>query len=418
MINRMRWRLTLAAMTAFFVVIVVVAVLVNFFAYQNVISRTDKTISYIIGNEKRIPGKSDSQDMDMGTPLDKRPKTEPFMELPDLEANYMTRFFIVRFDEEGNIASSTMDYVASINDTDAREYASKVYKADEDRGFMKEYRYRKAKVGDKIIVVFLNIAREQQYIKMLRDLTIAVTAVSLALVYLFIVIFSKRAIKPIETNIKMQKQFITDASHELKTPLTSISTSLDVIAIEYGEDEWTENIRNQTGRMSKLVSELVTLSKLDEELPLPNKEQFSLSSAAWEIAGVYETQAKGRNKKWSVEIGENITMYGEKAAIQQMLSVLIDNAIRYSDDNGEIRFSVYKKRGKVRIEVFNTCHFDTPPDTKRLFDRFYRPDDSRTTETGGNGIGLAIAKAVAETHGGTIEALCPSGETMTIKVVI
>lgn len=418
MINRMRWRLTLAAMSAFFAVVVVVAVLVNFFSYQSVISRSDKTISYIIGNEKRLPAKSEKQDIDMATPADQRPKTEPFMELPDLESNYMTRFFIVRFDEEGNIDSSTMDYVASINDTDAREYAAKVYKDDEDRGFMKEYRYRKAKVGDKTIVVFLNITREQQYIKMLRDLSIAVSAVSLALVYAFIAIFSKRAIRPIEMNIKMQKQFITDASHELKTPLTSISTSLDVIAMEHGEDEWTENIRSQTGRMSKLVSELVTLSKLDEELPLPNKEQFSLSGAAWEIAGVYETQAKGRKKKWSVDIGENITMYGEKAAIQQMLSVLIDNAIRYSDDEGEVRLSVYKKRGKVRIEVFNTCHFDTPPDTKRLFDRFYRPDNSRTTETGGNGIGLAIAKAVAETHGGTIEAICPSGETMTMKVVI
>ena len=418
MINRMRWRFTLAAMYAFLVVVAVVAVSVNIFNYYAVTDREDKTIDYILMEERRDPSISDDDRPDMGDKDAMRPANQPFLEFPDVESNYMTRFFIVRFDTEGNIESSKLDYVASISDTEAREYAIKIYKGDSDKGYMKEYRYKKTKVDGKTVIVFLNVSREQQYINSLRTLSVLVAGFSLIVVFSLIAIFSKRIIRPIEKNIKMQKQFITDASHELKTPLTSISTSLDVIAMEHGEDEWTENIRNQTSRMSKLVSELVTLSKLDEELPLPNKEQFSLSGAAWEIAGVYETQAKGQNKKWTVDIGEDITMYGEKAAIQQMLSVLIDNAIRYSDDKGEIRFSVFKKRGKVRIEVFNTCHFDIPPDTKRLFDRFYRPDGSRTTETGGTGIGLAIAKAVAETHGGTIEALCPSGETMTIKVVI
>ncbi len=101
-----------------------------------------------------------------------------------------------------------------------------------------------------------------------------------------------------------------------------------------------------------------------------------------------------------------------------MMSVLLDNAIRYSDLNGEIRFSVFKKRGKVCIEVFNTCRYETPPDEERLFDRFYRPDGSRTTETGGTGVGLAIAKAVATAHGGTIKASCPSGKTMTITILL
>ena len=101
-----------------------------------------------------------------------------------------------------------------------------------------------------------------------------------------------------------------------------------------------------------------------------------------------------------------------------MLSVLLDNANRYSDENGEIRFSIYKKKNKARIEVFNTCHYDTPPDTNRLFDRFYRPDESRSRETGGTGVGLSIAKAVAVAHGGEISASCPSGETMTIKITI
>ena len=143
-----------------------------------------------------------------------------------------------------------------------------------------------------------------------------------------------------------------------------------------------------------------------------------MSNAAWEIVEVYKPQAKGKGKNFEVDIADDVSMVGEKAAVQQMLSVLLDNAIRYSDENGDIRFTLAKKKSRIIIEVFNTCQFDTPPDTDRLFDRFYRPDSSRSTETGGTGVGLAIAKAVAGTHGGTIKANCPSGKTMTITIVL
>ena len=119
-----------------------------------------------------------------------------------------------------------------------------------------------------------------------------------------------------------------------------------------------------------------------------------------------------------IDIAENVDLFGDRSAIQQMLSVLLDNAVRYSNDGGEIRFSVYLKKNKACIEVYNTCDYDTPPDVDRLFDRFYRPDSSRNAETGGTGVGLAIALAVAESHGGTIKAICPDGKSMTIKVVI
>lgn len=408
MLKKLRWRVILAAMTAFLAIIVLIAVLVNLVNYFAVTNRADQTLSYILKYEKDISRR----------PGPGGPPPKPFMEMPDLESNYMTRFFIIRFDTDGTVVSASTDHIASVEEADVALYAKKVLERRAGHGYIKEYRYMKETVNSHTVAIFLNTAREQQFMKSLFALTVVVSGGSLVLVFVLVFLFSGKATKPIIHNIERQKQFITDASHELKTPLTSISTSIDVISLEYGENEWTDNIRNQTGRMSKLVSELVMLSRLDEEIPLPNKEHFSLSNAAWEIVEVYQPQAKARGKNLHADILDNVSLFGEKAAIWQMLSVLMDNAIRYSDANGDIRLTVSKKRNKAQIEVFNTCEFLAPPDVMRLFDRFYRPDSSRNSGTGGSGVGLAIAKAVAQTHGGTIAASCPSGKTMTIKITI
>ena len=407
MLKKMRRRVILAAMSAFFAVILLIAVLVNVVNYYVVTDRADETIASVLSFEGRAP-----------KPEKGGPPPEPFMGLPDAESNYMMRFFTVKFDADGNVLSTSTDNIASVDTDDAVAYARQALSRRQERGYMKAYRFLKQTEGDTSTVIFLNVSRDLQYMRSLRNLTIAVACASLVVVFLLVALLSGKAIKPIANNIERQKRFITDASHELKTPLTSISTSLDVLTLEHGEDEWTENIRMQTGRMSKLVSELVTLSRLDEEIPLPDKEHFSLSSAAWEIAEVYRPQAKAKEKTFSVDIQDDVSVFGDKAAVQQMLSVLLDNAIRYSDPHGEIRFSVLKKHGKAQVEVFNTCQLETPPDVDRLFDRFYRPDDSRSTASGGTGVGLAIAKAVAQAHGGTIRAECPSGKTMTITAVV
>ncbi len=395
-----------AAMLAFFAVIMMIAVLVNAVNYYVVTNRADQTLSAILRYEEMRPEEPGPQ----GPPM------KPFMGLPDVEANYMTRFFAVHFDKDENVVSTSTDYIAAVDNEDAVEYARQVLKKSKDRGYMKEYRYAKETKNDTTVVLFLNTTRDQQSMISLLILTIIVSFVSLLIVFVLVALLSGRAIRPFANNIDQQKQFITDASHELKTPLTSISTSLDVITMEHGDDEWTDNIRKQTGRMSKLVSELVTLSRLDEENPLPDKEDFSLSNAAWEIIDIYKPQAVAKEKDLKTDIEEDVSMVGDKPAIQQMLSVLMDNAVRYSDEKGEIRFSLYKKKNRINIEVFNTCRYEKIPDTDRLFDRFYRPDDSRSTETGGNGVGLSIAKAVVQTHGGKISASCPSGNTMTIKI--
>lgn len=408
MIKRMRWNVIGAAMLAFMSVILLISLLVNIINYHVVTNRTDETLSHIIEYE---------QHMTNGTASSKLPPV-PFMELPNLESNYMTRFFTVHFDEQGNVISTSMDYIASIDQSEAIEYAKTVLENGDESGYIEDYRYKADTSGSEITVCFLNTIREQQFMKSLRTLTIAVAGGSLLLVFILVYFLSAKAIRPFVNNIEKQKQFITDASHELKTPLTSISTSIDIITLEHGDDEWTDNIKKQTGRMSKLVGELVTLSKMNEAIPLPDKEYFSLSDAAWEIAFIYQPQAKAHEKEINIDIQEALTFFGEKTSVQQMLSVLLDNAIRYSDEKSCIRFHVGKHKGKTKIEVQNACDFETPPDVKKMFDRFYRPDTSRSKSTGGTGIGLAIAKAVAEAHGGSITAKCLNGKSMIITAIL
>ncbi len=408
MLKKMRRRVILAAMAAFFAVTSLIVLLINIGNYIVITENADKTLNYILTYEKNIAVLS---------ALNEFPEA-PFMEMPYIEANYMTRFFIVRLDSQNNVISTHTEYIASIDSEDAAAYAQKALAKESDSGYIDSYRYVKDEIFGNTVIIFLNTYRELQFMKSIWIVTLIVSAVSMALVFVLVFIFSSRAIKPIATNIERQKQFITDASHELKTPLTSISTSIDVISVEHGDDEWTDNIRNQTDRMAKLVNELVTLSRLDEATPLPNKETFSVSSAAREIANVFAPQLRAAEKTFITDIEDNISMFGDKNSVQKLISVLMDNAARYSDDNGTIRLSVHKKKFKVTIEIYNTCHLETPPDTHRLFDRFYRPDSSRSTATGGTGVGLSIAKAVVDAYGGKISAKCPDGQSMTITAII
>ena len=408
MLTRIRWRFIGASMLAFFLVISLIAGLVNIVNYVVVTGRLDNTVDTIVAYE--ITG---SRNMRM----DRLPK-EPFRGLPDEDANYMTRFFIVAVDSKDLIVATSMEYVASITESEAVAYTNEALSQDSSRGYVDGYRYSKLKYDDTTVIVFLNSSREVQYMNTLLYLTLAVSGGSLILVFILVLLLSGKVIKPMEQNIELQKRFITDASHELKTPLTSISTSLDVLEMEHGSDEWTDNIRSQVGRMTGLVGEMVTLSRLDEVKPAQVKENIDLSCALWEIIEVYMPQAKAMSKDIKTDIEDNVTVSGDKNSIQQMLSVLIDNAVKYSDGRDPVTITLKKNRNKAKLLIYNSCNYDKVPDTDRLFDRFYRPDESRNQSTGGNGIGLAIAKSVAESHGGRISAFCPDGKSMTITVEI
>lgn len=334
----------------------------------------------------------------------------------DPEAPYTTRFFIVKLDLDGTVKAVSTDFIASVTKAEAEEYAKSVISGKREHGYYKNYRYQALTENNENIVIFLNTTMELHSAGNVLLISCLALVICFLTVFFLVFLFSGKAMEPYLRNIERQKRFITDATHEIKTPLTSIATSIDVIEMEHGEDEWTKNIHNQTSKMTRMVTDLVMLSRLDEENPFPDKTEFSLSDAAWEVAEPFASLAKAQGKNYTQRIEENITLCGNPDAVRQLISVLLDNALKYSDENGTIRLDIYQIHGKKKIEVFNTCVLEDTKNLSRLFDRFYRPDASRSRKTGGTGIGLSIAKAVVEAHGGKIRVNSKDGRSIKFQV--
>lgn len=267
-------------------------------------------------------------------------------------------------------------------------------------------------------IIFLNIRADVEQQHKLLLLSMLTGLLSLLAVFALVVFFSQRMVQPFARNIKLQKQFITDAGHELKTPITSISTSADIAAMLYEGDEWIRNIQEQSVRLSKLTNDLVMLSRLDEESPLPEKAEFSLTDAAWEIAESFSAGCKAKHLEYEIRIADHLNMTGDRNTIQRMISLLLDNAVRYTPEEGRIRLTVCREKTKMMIEVFNTCVLSDDEDLERLFDRFYRPDKSRSTETGGSGLGLSIARTIARTHGGELSVYSADRRSIVFKALL
>lgn len=393
MLNKMRWRFIGAAMLAFFAVMVTLLCFIHVWNYREIAVQQDETLQRLMEVDR------------VAASIPEGVLVPPFesMERFSPEVPYMIRFFSVHYDGRGKIVRVNRNYIASVSLSDAKTYANAVLEKGKDRGYYNGYRYAVSQNEQGSTVLFLNSERELQAAKSLLAITAAISSGCLAVVFLLVLLFSGRAIAPYVRNLENQKQFITNASHELKTPLTAISTSADVLALEQGENEWIQNIQTQSGKLSRLITNLVTLSRLNEENPFPVRTTFSLSDALWEIGETFASVAKGKGKRYVQQIEDGLTLTGDRTAIGQMVSILLDNALKYSPEDGEILLLAERCGKHTQIAVKNRCA-RACPDVTRLFERFYRADESHSNTVSGTGIGLSIAKATAQAHGGTILA--------------
>ena len=240
--------------------------------------------------------------------------------------------------------------------------------------------------------------------------------IELIAVFFPVYFFSRAVVRPVQESVDKQKAFITNAGHEIKTPLTIIDANTDVIELTSGETEWTKSIRNQIRRLTKLTEELVGLAKLQEIEELPEQQKIDLSALLLEACEQFETVAKTHRKKLDWDLQENLVVFGDEAMLERVLSILLDNAVKYADDGTKIS-AVLKKNGKyVVLEVRNYAACMKKGKHMDLFERFYRADSSHNSTTGGHGIGLSNAQAIVELHKGKITAYSPADGQICFQI--
>ena len=419
MIRDLRKKFILVAMLSTMLVLTAIMGVVNFSNYREMLDRADEMTALLEQNDGKFPEEPSWHEQDdTETPPAKPENDEKDKSRFSVETPFETRYFTVTVDENGEVTDCDLDRIAAVDEETAEEYTQTAQQKNKTTGFQGIYRYRVTETEDGAKYVFLDCRREISNFRTVLVTTISVSLLGLAAVFVLVVIFSRMVFRPVEESIQKQKRFITDASHELKTPLTIIDANIEVMEMESGESQWTKSTRKQIQRLSGLVQQLVTLSRLDEEKGLEEKCEFNLSEAVSECVQPYESLAQTREKNLTLNIEEDITYTGDERSIRQLAGILMDNAVKYSSENGNITLTLKKKGKKIFLEVYNDA--DDLPQGKLdvLFERFYRLDSSRNSGTGGSGIGLSVAKVIVQAHKGKITAENKNGRGLTITVIL
>lgn len=333
------------------------------------------------------------------------------------ETPYETRYFSVSLDFDGNYESANLESIAAISKDEAISYAQKIY-TGKSKGFVGIYRYRIKKTDNGNLVVFIDCRKNISNFKNTLLISVSVSFLGFLAVFILVLLFSKIVFKPVAESYEKQKMFITDAGHEIKTPLTIIDANTEVLEMETGENQWTKSIKNQVKRLTILTGQLITLAKLDEHDSKLENNKFCISQDMEEAVDSFEILAERKNKKINRSIQEDVCITGDERAIQQLIGILLDNAIKYSPEESIINISLSNKGKKVFVNVHNEVENIEKGNQDILFERFYRADSSRNSKTGGTGIGLSVAKAIVISHKGKITAESKDGKSLDIEVVL
>lgn len=406
MIEALRRKFIIIAVSSVFVVLFIIAGTINVLNYMEIESRANGIINMVSEHDGFLPKPNRER---------KNPKEDKkIMQDPAFSAH----FFTAILEQDQNIKVTNMDKVLNMTEEQAVGYVRDVIEEGKSKGTMDHYKYKVIEKDYGRLIVFVDCMRDFEMSQAFLVNSITISLIGVTAVFFLVLIFSNKAIAPVVESYEKQKQFITDASHELKTPLAIISTNTEVLEMDYGESEWTKSIRNQVGRLSELVSSLVTLTRMDEERWQINAIDFSLSDAILEAAEPFKFLCQSVNKELVLDVDKNLSYFGNEESIRQLVAILLENAAKYAIEGSKISLSLRKQGKKYSLEVCNAAEGLEKGKMDVYFERFYRADSSRNSQTGGHGIGLSIAKAIVKKHKGKISAQSPDGKHLIITALI
>lgn len=399
MLKRLRRKFVLVSVASLALVLLVLVVGINAgMRYFNARS-ADSLLEDMAWHEGEIP---------QTAPPEHRPWEYPVTE----ETPFETRYFAVYVDIEGRAEEIKLDFIRAIDEESAVEYTREALESGKRTGYVSRYRFL-AYDGENggSIYFFLDCSRQLWTQKVVLLVSCVGSLAVLAATALVLFALSRKAIAPIAQSVEQQ----TDAGHELKTPITAIMAAADVLALDDPDDEWVESIQRSGARLAKLTADLIDLSRFDEADPFPDRERFDLSADVESISEDFRLTAQPQGHEVIVDITTGIEVTACREALRRVVGILLDNALRYSDEGSEVYIKLDKHHSHARLEVRNACAGMTRETLSRMFERFYRGDESRSGA--GTGVGLSMARAIVEAHGGTLTAAYGSGEvTLTASI--
>lgn len=405
MIRKLRFKFILLTMTVLLAVLVVIIGGINMANYANVVNNADTVLSLLSENHGHFPNLSF---------FSHRLRKDLSPELP-----FESRFFSVLLDENWMSLQTETGNIAAVDVESAIAMAQTAAAKKSGTGFLGDYRYQKVQEGTRVRIIFLDCGRSLESFRTFLFASILISLCGFLVVLAVVTLLSGRIMRPFAESYEKQKRFITDAGHELKTPLTIIGADVDILAMDQGENEWLSDIQKQVKQLTGLTNDLVFLSRMEEADTPMQKLPFPLSDVVSETAASFQALAQAQGKTFTTRISPMLTLEGDEKAIAQLVRLLLDNALKYSPEGGSVSLALEKSGRQCRLSVSNTTNNPLPLDNlKALFERFYRADPSRNSQTGGHGIGLSVAKAIVTAHGGKIQATSEDGHSLCITAFL
>ena len=434
MIRRLRRRMTLMVVAVLILVSAGIVLAIHLANEHSIAAQAEATLSMLAENSGSRPAdtgrredmpamKPDENDPGRGARMNRGKKDfrgEPpaLRSGTEADAAGLSNSYTISLNADGSVASWTSDRTDLYSDEQVSVMAESILAEGKESGRIGTQFYRKTEQNGQTMLVVLDARLDYLSASNVLRSTILIAATACVLLSLLAALLIRRMVQPVEEAFTRQKQFVSDASHELKTPLAVISANAEVLEQEIGENENLGYIRSEIRRTDALVNNLLTLARLDRKEGTAEMKPFDLSHAVLNVVLPFESTVYEAGKTLETDIPEGIECTGNEEMIQQLTVILLSNALKYSNEGGRIEVSL-KARGKQReLRVFNTGDPIAPEDQEKIFDRFWRADPAHGRETGGHGLGLAIARNIVETHKGRISVESSEGKGTAFSVIL